>query len=869
MLRVVLGIAAWALQATAVAAPPADVATALEQLDADSYADRERASHALWQAGKSAEPYLERALGHPKIEVRARARRVLQLLRFGLDANASPQHWAFIQEFHSIDPENQATVLFQMLQKGETGLALRLIDGAGQARTNLLAQLDGQLEQALPAILINGDLNEARRLIDLLASSGHRLRYAAWFHYLTGTLDDAAARLAALSAPDALNRRRLYYLAVARGDTDLAALLAEALAMPEEEQGFGMGDITPAEFAKRSAGTSSDQVELLGFLAAHARLSGDDKTFRENLAGLQRVARLSKKEQPFCLKAMVINGDLAGAIKSSATAMDPFRIRARQWKVGEALQSLGIAAQAPPFSPWIETLCDRIKATAKLSTRQELLTYPYALAELCMQTGEHAEAERICRLTADALLAADRLGFHQAIRYETELGLVSLAKEHALRALAIGTPEISIFLALYGQKNQHARNWFDYLRTLDGNDETPPEERLRLLALLLGSSEPDSASRAEVTPLITAAFDAKNPLRGTRKSTWTTTLAYTASLHGVQLPDGFSDAPSAVDTPEPEKAPAAPTLPMATRVLGRPDAVLSPYGAGWIVDIGRQPPGSEFTCPFSGNKFIIPPSLGTAALLRPRTNDRIAALRDTGVAHLAAGRHAEAVAAFENALEASGHEASPILLYQLGQAMLASGDDRGGTARQLQARLLAPLTSDRLGFIEFLLKQGKMDEVAEECRFLYLGDQSRVTTAESGFFDIVARFLEKSDPLKAADLWEMKLLTALRKQHGSLMAETLEARFRIHHTRAAGLIQLGDIKAALEELQRAAEMLPADARLAEAVAPLLQNATVKEGATTLLQAVETEARKAATQFPGSTMLRENLARITAVTATSQ
>ena len=40
-------------------------------------------------------------------------------------------------------------------------------------------------------------------------------------------------------------------------------------------------------------------------------------------------------------------------------------------------------------------------------------------------------------------------------------------------------------------------------------------------------------------------------------------------------------------------------------------------------------------------------------------------------------------------------------------------------------------------------------------------------------------------------------------------------------------------------------------------------------ATTLLQAVETEARKAATQFPGSTMLRENLARITAVTATSQ
>ena len=50
LLRVVLGIAAWALPAAVIAAPPVEIATALEQLDADSYADRERASHALWQA---------------------------------------------------------------------------------------------------------------------------------------------------------------------------------------------------------------------------------------------------------------------------------------------------------------------------------------------------------------------------------------------------------------------------------------------------------------------------------------------------------------------------------------------------------------------------------------------------------------------------------------------------------------------------------------------------------------------------------------------------------------------------------------------------------------------------------------------------
>ncbi|MCB1094574.1 MAG: hypothetical protein KDN22_03245 [Verrucomicrobiae bacterium] len=868
LLGLVLGIAAMALPSAGdPGVPPAEVAAALEMLDADSYADRERASHALWLAGVPAEPFLEKALGHPKIEVRARARRVLQLLRFGLDANASPQQWGFIQEFHSSEPEKQATIIFQMLQKGESSLALRLLDGAGSSRPNLLAQLDGQLEQALPAILIKGDLDEARRLIDLLASCGHRLRYAAWFHYVTGTIDDSAARLAALTAPDALTRRRLYYLALARGDTDLAALLAEALDLVEEERGFGMADITPAEFAKQSADTSRDQVELLGFLAAHARLSADDKAFHGHLAGLERVARLSKSELPFCLEAMMINGDIAGAIKSSSSAMEPFRIRARQWKIREALQSLGITAQAPPFSPWIETICNRIKTTTRLSTRQELLKYPYALAELCIQTGEQAEAERICRLTADALLAADRLGFHQAIRFETELGLDALAKEHALKALSIGTPEISIFLGMYGKDNQHARNWFDYLRSIADDHAAAPEERLRLLALLLGKYETGSAARDEITPLITAAFEAKNPLRGTRKSTWATTLAYTASLHGVPLPDGFSLAAEDTDALKPEEAKDTPTLPMATRMLGRANAVLSPYGTGWIVDIGQESPGAEFTCPFSGNKFIIPPLLENTALLRPLTNDRIRALRDTGIAHFAAGQHQEAVAAFSQAVEASGNQASPILLYQLGEAMIASGDTTGGAARQLQARLLAPLTSDRLEFIEYLWEQGKTDEVAEECRFLYLGDQSRISSADGGMFDIVARFLEKSDPLKAADLWEIKLLTALRKQHGSTLADTLESRFRIHHTRAIGYQQFGDLTASLDEVRSAAEMLPADARLAEALAPLLQQNAVQKGAAELLNAVETEARNAASQFPDSTMLQENLARIEAVTRT--
>lgn len=836
--------------------PPGEVADAIRRLNADSYAERERASHDLWRHGDTAEPFLERALGDPDIEVRARARRVLQLLRFGLNADASPEHWRFITDFYSSEPQHQSTILFEMLQKGETGLALRLLDGSGKSRAAILKQLETELGRMLPSLIISGELDEARRLVDLLASNGRRLRYAAWFHLLTGSLDDAASRLAALSAPDVIARKRLYYLATARGDTDTASLLARALKMTEEERSFGLGDVTPAQFAKRSAESTMDQVELLGFRAAEGRLNGDESLARDTIAGLERVARISRSERPFCLEAMVINGEIAAAIKSSPTAIEPFRIYARQWNVSAALQSLGITAQAPPFSPWIENLCRRIGSTTRLKARQEMLAYPYALAELCIQTGEQKEAERICRLTADALFTADRLSFHQAIRHETELGLHDLAKEHAVQALKAGTPEISVFLGLYGKGNQHARNWFDYLRKSKAAEKATPELRLNLLQSLLSAKNPDT----EAIALIEKAFIAENPLRGVRKATWATTLAYTASLHGVALPDGFSISPTEKVVAEPV-ATEEPRLPMATRVLGRPESVLSPYGTGWIVDVTGKAAGSIAVCPFSDKKFLVPPRLEEAAPLRPRNDDTIQALKDTGEAHMAAARFDEAVSAFEQAVAASANEAAPELLYQLGVALELSGDEDAGRSRKLQARLLAPLTADRMGFIEFLWDRGATETVAEECRFLYLGDQARIATADGRMFDIIARFLSQSDPLRAADLWEMKLLSGLRKQQGTSLTATLEARFTIHLTRAVGYQRLGDLSASLHELQKAAVMLPADARLAEALTPLLKNQTVENDARAFLDKITKAASSASQQFPNSAMLKENLTRI--------
>jgi tetratricopeptide (TPR) repeat protein len=796
--------------ASHAAAPPteADVGEAIKRLEAEAYADRERASYFLWEAGKVAEPQLERALGHSNIEVRVRARRVLELLRFGLYADASPAHWEFIRKFHAGQPEEQANVLIDMLRKGETDLMMRLLEGSGSvSRPFLLSRLSSELEAVLPGLIIGKKDVESRRLVDLLASSGTRIRYAAWYHQLMGSADEAAAKLEALSSPDVTIRKRLYYLALVRNDPDRAQELAQELKLSAQERSVAFTDISPAEFAKQAAASTKDQVESLGFLAAQARLTGDQDGFQKNIAGLQRIARLSKKDRPFCLEALVINGELDAAVKSSVTAMDPFHIHARQWRVDLALQSLGITAQAPPFSPWIENLCQRIERTTRLKTREQLLAYPYALADLCIQTGEHEEAERVCRLAAASLLKADELAFQQAIRHEIALGLKSLAMEHAKQALQMRTPEISVFIAMYGKSNQHARNWFHFLRK--AMPESGPDERLQILDRLLRPSEPDTEYRAATTALLSKAFEAENPVRGSKKKTWGLTLAYSASLHGLKAPD--REEKDGDPNTEPNSTPPKPR-----RV--------------------------------------------NSSLPSPDTRS----LRAAGETLLKSGRAKEAADTLGAALKASNGGIDPKLVFLHGLALEQAGDKAAGIDQQTRSRLIAPLTSDRFGFISFLWDHGKKGLVGEECAFLHLDDDANPSAASGRVFEVVAKYLAESEPHRAADLMELKLLTGIRKQEGDTLARQLEARFHIHLTRGIGLSRLGDHSLALAEFERAAKMLPADAQLAEALAPLTTIEITGGAATRLLNTIIAAAEAAAMQFPNSPLLNDNLARARAV-----
>ncbi|MDZ7615782.1 MAG: hypothetical protein U1E05_02185, partial [Patescibacteria group bacterium] len=203
-----------------------DVTRAIRDLGHDDFSVRQRATHSLWLAGDAAEPALREAVQSTDPEVAARARWILDRLRFGLLPDTPPQLAGLIEQFRSGDARVQRVVLKRLIDLGRVEVATRLLQSVPEvdARKQLQGEMVREVARSARRMIAEGNHGLARQLLEVATQSDSGCRDLAAFLLLQGDLKDELQRRAEplKQQPSEQEARLLGYLLRAAGDLPAA-----------------------------------------------------------------------------------------------------------------------------------------------------------------------------------------------------------------------------------------------------------------------------------------------------------------------------------------------------------------------------------------------------------------------------------------------------------------------------------------------------------------------------------------------------------------------------------------------------------------------------------------------------------------------
>jgi tetratricopeptide (TPR) repeat protein len=291
------------LALSAPAAPPdkpptkEQVADWVKGLASDSFEEREKASKALWKAGRAAEDALRQVLKDGDAEAVRRAREILDKFDWGLYPDTPEAVAALIDEYRAGTPESRAAVVPKLLDQGGAGFAALMklagMEKEADAKAQIWELLSADMPRLAASLLAEGqDARLGEVLEQALAGEGDQphANYAAWL-MLRGKLDDKVRELEKKGAPDKKAALTLAYLCRAKGDlagarkyaekADHAGLIQTALVEQEDWKG-----LLKQLDARAAAAPPAPAEDPVGLRLACLRLAGDAKGFDAELAKL-------------------------------------------------------------------------------------------------------------------------------------------------------------------------------------------------------------------------------------------------------------------------------------------------------------------------------------------------------------------------------------------------------------------------------------------------------------------------------------------------------------------------------------------------------------------------------------------------------
>ncbi len=337
------------------------VADSIAKLSDPDAAVRERASAALWSAGKSAEPALRQALGSDDPEVVRRARCILFQFQLGLYPDTPAQILDLVQKYRAGDGAARQVAINGLANQGNRGfrvlLGLRRSERDDRWRGAILRAIGARPHerQGAAMILAEGDAVNAIEVLKTAAEDGEAAtRDWAALLLLRGDLDAAIAttRTEAKNSPDGRPATRLAYLARARGDLGTAATAADEADDPHLVDSILIEAADWTRLSMRYRERVGSTSDTLGFATAFYRLAGQKEGVETAAAALRNFADHHDDEYLNCSECLMLNDRVDEGVavllshKNYLTTVD-FLLSRLQFKEAMALPAKAAADLKP------------------------------------------------------------------------------------------------------------------------------------------------------------------------------------------------------------------------------------------------------------------------------------------------------------------------------------------------------------------------------------------------------------------------------------------------------------------------------------------------------------------------------------------
>ncbi len=783
-----------------------------QDLGSPIFAVRDTATKELWKLGETARAALEEATKSEDIEVAERASEILTKFNWGIYSDTPADVLKQIREFRSGEVAQQTAATDELLSLGGPGIEtlskILAHDFPNENRDAIFATLKYRSRQRVPVLIVQGQFERAEKILEL---GLHGPLTPAWLDYTTfmQMRDRAKAAVAKLESLRKVEGMRGQSATMALSMAQhISGRCVEAIRLLDtlpadvnislmkscirEDAGL-WGELAKADDAAQNG------VNRLGVSLFRHRKAGDKAKVVELLAeaNAAKDGDASSDDATLAGVALLLNEYPLDGIEvlKSKNAMPNLvaDCLATRMEFTGVLDLVGRGATAKALD------------TDAMAVRQRLF-YKMRRARYLSQLGRKDESIQAFNAVAAEITKNDVYAVRELIRAEVRAGRVELAAEYAGKFLAD--------LAAEGNSFQIKPDPFEILF----EDDAPAAIGMwNTRHLGLEYREPGKVMRQIRTILAGKATPAL------RKEMASNVAAWRDAVESVY-----------------EKILAEQSLAALARLDGRPDDAEIHYRASVVAPPSRDVAWQYDTWYVGPRDWVY------------GTDERFRTHLDFGDFLTERGRHKDAAKVYYDGW--LRFPDNPILLYQSGRALLASGDKTEGSRRVAQSHWVPLGNAQMRGrFLDFLSMRGQRADLKRERDVTLLSVWYWERMRGNVWGQVVRSSTILNDYDRAANANERNLHFMMKTPGMSFVegAGYISVPMSTKALRARESLRKGQREAAFRETKEVLAVMPGHVEFLITIVPEFERDGRKDEAESLFRSVWAAYRKVIADYPES------------------